>query len=93
MEFHDRLQEIIIRNDLNRLELAKILKISRQCLYTYEYGKHKPTYEVLEILANYLDVSVDWLMCRTNVPTPPPKNHETIDRTLNEIDKALIIED
>ena len=33
-----------------------------------EKGERMPTYEVLLQIANYFDVSVDYLMCRTDHP-------------------------
>ena len=92
MKFSDRLRDIIEHNDLTREELAKILKITRQCLYKYEYGKRKPTLEVLELMADYFDLSTDYLLGRINDPKPQEKNFELLESRFNEINDALVID-
>ena len=42
--------------------------MARMSYFRYEKGERMPTYEVLLQIANYFDVSVDYLMCRTDNP-------------------------
>ena len=50
------------RNGLSQEELAKRLNISRTALAGYEQGIRRPSYEVLETIADYFDVSISTLL-------------------------------
>lgn len=52
-------------------EIAKILGITRPAYTAYETGKRNPDYETLEKIANYYEVSVDYLLGRTDIPSLP----------------------
>jgi transcriptional regulator with XRE-family HTH domain len=57
-----RRQEI----DIGQADLAKMTGISQSMISAYENGKNSPTAEVLTILSKVLDVSVDWLLGKTD---------------------------
>ncbi len=56
------------RGDLSRQELAGYLQISRGSYTNYEIGARGITVEVFIKLADYYNVSVDYLMGRTKNP-------------------------
>lgn len=68
MTFAERLQLLREKHQLSKQELSSILGMARMSYFRYEKGERMPTYEVLLQIANYFDVSVDYLMCRTNNP-------------------------
>ncbi|WP_367997689.1 helix-turn-helix domain-containing protein [Mitsuokella multacida] len=68
MTFAERLQSLREKHQLSKQELSSILGMARMSYFRYEKGERMPTYEVLLQIANYFDVSVDYLMCRTDNP-------------------------
>ena len=70
---YERIRNLREDKDLKQEDLAKLLNCSQACYSNYENGKHDIPTEVLEALATFYHVSVDYLMGRTNVKTPYPK--------------------
>lgn len=67
------------REGLSQYELAERLNFSRGKLSNYEQGSRQPDYETLQQIANFFDVSTDYLLGRTDDPTPKKeKNSEEI---------------
>ena len=50
-------------------ELAKIFKVSRSTIGMYENGSREPDYETLELIADFFNVDIDFLLGRTNKTT------------------------
>lgn len=57
-----------LRNDkrLSQEELAARLKISKSAIGMYERDQREPSFELLDEMALFFDVSVDYLMGRTD---------------------------
>ena len=68
MTFAERLQLLREKHQLSKQELSSILGMARRSYFRYEKGERMPSYEVLLQIANYFEVSVDYLMCRTDNP-------------------------
>ncbi len=85
-----RLKEL--RHDAGKLqkEVAKDIKISVQVYCNYENGQRSPSPEMLSKLADYFNVSVDYLLGRD---TPENANNKTdekiarIDLKFNKLNK------
>ena len=67
--FAQRLRTLRQERNKKRQEVADDLGISRASLEYYEKGKRKPDIEILAKLADYYDVSADYLLGRTNAKT------------------------
>lgn len=50
--------------NITQLQLAKVLNISQQNLCRYETGQNEPDIETLKKIADYFDVSLDFLCDR-----------------------------
>lgn len=50
-------------------QLASAIGASERGIQQYELGERKPTYDMLIALADYFDVSLDYLVGRSNDPT------------------------
>ena len=48
--------------------IAKAVGVSTTHYQNYEYGKHEPTTTILISLADYFDVSLDYLVGRSDDP-------------------------
>ncbi len=67
MKFGNILRELREEKDLTQVELAKKLNITSQSLSQYELGKRIPDIEMIDRLANFFNVSVDYLLGRTDI--------------------------
>ncbi len=56
-------------------ELADALGITRSRLSMYELGQREPDFETLEMIADYFNVDIDYLMGRTNKTTVLPESY------------------
>ncbi|NLY47325.1 MAG: helix-turn-helix transcriptional regulator, partial [Tissierella sp.] len=66
-------------------DIAKVIGVTRPAYTAYERGLRTPDYDILVTLADYFDVSVDYLLGRTDNPNPP----NTDFNPLEEINKLL----
>ena len=66
--FADRLRELRAAQNLTQDTLGKVAGVSRYAIYTYEKGKAFPAVEGLLALADYFDVTTDYLLGRTDTP-------------------------
>lgn len=74
--FHERLKAIRQDKDLSQLEVAEALHITRTALANYESGTREPDISLLVQIADYFDVSLDYLLCRTNLMTSFSKTNK-----------------
>ena len=66
MLYLERIRNLREDKDLTQTDIAKILKCSQRVYSDYECGKVAISVENLMVLANYYDVSLDYLTGRTN---------------------------
>ena len=61
----------LLRNEKNmsQQELADALGISKSSINMYERGERQPNFEVLEAIADFFNVDIDYLLGRTNKTT------------------------
>ena len=64
LPFGERLREILKQKGISQEKLKKELPVSSSLIYKWLTGKSKPYPTTLVRLANYLDVSVDYLLGR-----------------------------
>ena len=63
-----RLKELRKKKKLSQLRLAIDLSTTQNTISRYETGEREPDMEALIKIADYFDVSVDYLLGRTNNP-------------------------
>jgi transcriptional regulator with XRE-family HTH domain len=63
----NRIANLRRNNSLSQLEFSKILNISNTTLSQYESGKRIPSDNVKIQIADYFNVSLDYLFGRTNI--------------------------
>ena len=64
-----RLQELRKKKGITQLRLATELNTTQNTINRYETGEHEPGIAELIKLADYFNVSVDYLIGRTDDPT------------------------
>lgn len=80
----DRLKILRKERRKTQQQLATILGISQQAYATYEIDTRMPPLDLVSKLADYFEVTIDYLLGRTNVPDfSLPKNLENGQREIN----------
>jgi transcriptional regulator with XRE-family HTH domain len=80
MNFASRLKSLREEKKLSQEELSQLINISRSTLSMYEINRRQPDPETLQKIADFFDVSVDYLLGRTD--------KRNID-TSNDVDERL----
>ena len=70
---YERIRNLREDKDPNQGDLAELLRCTQACYSNYENGKRDIPTEVLNTLADFYGVSVDYLLGRTCVKEPYPK--------------------
>lgn len=73
--FQTVLKSLRTAKSLTQEDLAKILGVSRSTIGMYENGSREPDYEMLELIADYFNVDIDYLLGRSNKTTMLPENY------------------
>lgn len=68
MKLSERLQEQRIKKGKTQQEMADFLGLKLRVYQYYESGDRKPILENLIILADFFDVSLDYLVGRKDTP-------------------------
>jgi len=64
----DRLKELRIEKKATQREIAEFLGITYQAYSNYEKGTREPSHETLLLLADYFNVTTDYLLGRVEKP-------------------------
>ncbi|MGN0985344.1 MAG: helix-turn-helix domain-containing protein [Candidatus Enterenecus sp.] len=66
MKFAERLTELRKKKGVTQSEMAEYLGLKLRAYQYYESGGRRPEYEGLIALADYFDVTTDYLLGRTD---------------------------
>ena len=67
MSFGDRLKELRAKNNVTQQELANYIGVGRPSIAGYETKKKHPDYDRLKLIAQFFNVSTDYLLGITDV--------------------------
>lgn len=67
-KFPERLKQLRDERGVSQAAVSKEMGVSRYAVYSYEKGKTAPTLDGLVALADYFDVTVDYLLGRSDTP-------------------------
>lgn len=70
MELHEILSTLREEKDMKQHEVAEKVHVTKSAISSYETGPSQPSYSVLVALADLYDVSVDFLLGRTQIRLP-----------------------
>ena len=70
----NRIRELRLERNLTQEDLGKIVRVSARSIGFYESGERDPDTTVLSAFADYFNVTVDYLLGRTNVRKPTLPN-------------------
>ncbi|WP_213997003.1 helix-turn-helix domain-containing protein [Tepidanaerobacter syntrophicus] len=75
----NRIKELREEAKISQAELASMLGVTQQALSNYENGLREPDLDTINKIANYFGVSIDYLLCRTNV-----RNSDIIEEAIKD---------
>jgi len=62
--FADRLKRLRFEKDITQAEFAKVIGVAQQTVGSWEKGNSAPNYDTLNKIADYFNVSADYLLGR-----------------------------
>ncbi|MBR2377217.1 MAG: helix-turn-helix transcriptional regulator [Clostridia bacterium] len=65
-QFKERLRELRVEKNISQLELAKVVNMSKMAISHWESGHSEPSIAQLIEISNYFDVTVDYLIGKSN---------------------------
>ncbi|UKS24898.1 helix-turn-helix domain-containing protein [Paenibacillus sp. HWE-109] len=87
MKYGDRIAQLREKRGLTQEELSNKIGISRAALSHYETSRREPDYETINKFANFFNVTVDYLLGRTDQP------EMVLDRDVREFVEHLDLTD
>lgn len=69
MNFRTRLKQLRKERNINQRELSEYLKVAPSTISMYENGQREPNFEVLEVLADFFNVDMNYLLGKTDKTT------------------------
>lgn len=69
MKFNDRLKELRQERKLTQEEFSRLTGISRSAIGMYESGKREPNFKTLELIADFFNVDMDYLLGKSDTTT------------------------
>ena len=67
-DFGEHLKRLRATRGITQKQLGEFIGASERGIQNYEMGTRKPAYDTLIALAEYFDVSIDYLVGRTDNP-------------------------
>ena len=86
MKFEENLKSLRERNNLSQIELSKKIGLSNVTLSQYEKGVRKPDIQTLTLIAQFFNVSTDYLLGNE---TPPKFKPQLTDKDKKDIAKQV----
>lgn len=84
MQFKERLKSLRKQNKMTQADLAQVLNYGYTAISNYESGRNEPSISDLKKIAQYFDVSMDYLLCVNDIKNPYAEASE------NEPDEEFI---
>lgn len=71
-----RIKYLRERNNISQKDFANKIGVSNTVLSRYESGDRKPDYDTLQLIADFFEVSTDYLLGRTDTPALTPQEND-----------------
>jgi transcriptional regulator with XRE-family HTH domain len=82
-----------MKKGLRQSELARALNVGKSTISAYENNKTKPSIDIAVLIANYFNISLDYLFCRTEYPDTIITNDTQELASTIENDRAGLIKE
>lgn len=87
MKIGDKIKQLREEIDMERAEFAKMIDVTYHALAKYETNERQPDYEILKSIADFFNVSTDYLLGRTNIRNPIDNNANSLEEKSYNIDE------
>ncbi|MDO5713916.1 MAG: helix-turn-helix transcriptional regulator [Tissierellia bacterium] len=84
-----RFRELRKKHNLSQKQLGNLLNISASAYGFYEQGKNLPPIDTIVFLANYYNVSTDYLLGSSNTPQPRAKYYLDLEILLQNLEDNI----
>lgn len=82
------------QHSLSQKEIGNIFHASQNTVSQWENGTRKPSYDIIQEIADYFDVSVDYLLGRQEqLPELNSKDKREIQEILDDTEQQLLSQD
>lgn len=88
--FKDKIKELREKKKLTKKEIAKIIDVSERAYITYEYGQREPSMDTIIKLADFYEVTTDYLLGRETKKEPDVLTKLTKEYNLTETERILV---
>lgn len=85
----DRIKKLRDRENIQQNDFAKKIGVSNVVLSRYESGERKPDYDTLDKIADYFQVSTDYLLGRTDSPNYEQNDNDQLKYYIDKINKEF----
>lgn len=68
MSFGNVLRALRKQHNMTQSELASALRVAESAVSMWELGRRRPDHEMMEAIADYFNVDMNYLFGKTNVP-------------------------
>lgn len=92
MNFANNLKSLRETNNVTQEQLAEYLKVSRPTIAGYETKSRQPDYERLEKIAEFFNVSIDYLITGYDLEQKAPVKESTLDQEVIRSYRGLTLE-
>lgn len=90
MDFNIRLENLLEEKNLTQKELAKELNVSKSTISGYITNYRKPDFYMIINLAQYFDVSTDYLLGLSEERKPAPSSLNSNESKLIHLYRSLV---
>lgn len=80
----ERLKTLRTRKKKTQSDFAKVIGVARTTYAMYEQGQREPDYETLQKIADFYEVSVDYLLGREDKKNPSWGDQEEFEAWVND---------
>ena len=91
--FSERLKELRAEKGIRSEDAAEVFGVSRATLSAYEMGKSVPDLNVLNKMADFYEVSTDYICGRTNVKKSLQADTSSVKLSQSDVDKISELSD
>lgn len=74
-----KIRELRKQRKLTMKELGEKINVAESTVSLYENGKRQPDFETIKKLADFFGVTTDYLLERTDTPTPVPQTAQSAE--------------
>ena len=92
MNFANTLKNLREANNVTQEQLAEYLKVTRPTIAGYETKSRQPDYERLQKIADYFQVSIDYLIRGTSEEKLTPMKENIVDQEVKIAYRDLSLE-